>query len=106
MDYGICRSCRAQLRWVKSAKSGKPMPLDVSEDRGNVLVDGIGRAHVFRDADAARAAALADEQTFGVEPVRFISHHAEGQCTKGREWQGKRRGDSDAPDPEPALRLL
>lgn len=82
------------------------MPLDESEDRGNVLVDGSGRAHVFRDADAARAAALADEQTFGLEAVRYISHHAAGQCTKGREWQGKRRADADAPDPAPAQGVL
>lgn len=104
--YAPCRSCKAQVTWGKTAKSGKPMPLDPSDDRGNALIDGTGRVHVFKDPEAARAAALADEMQFGVDPQRYISHHAEGQCPKGRAWQGKTRKDPDAPDPAPVQESL
>lgn len=78
------------------------MPLDESEDRGNVLVDANGKAHVFRDHGAALEAADADTETFGIVCATYISHHAEGQCPKGPAWRGKKRTDADAPDPAPA----
>lgn len=103
MNASNCRSCHRVVYWARTAKSGKPMPLDESVERGNVLVDGLGKAHVFAGNAAAHAAMEADFQTFGVGTT-WISHHAEGQCPQGREWQGKRRGDADAPAaaPEPA----
>lgn len=78
------------------------MPLDESADRGNVLIDEMGRAHVFRDNQAAREALDAEPERWSVSI--FISHHAEGQCPQGRAWQGKKRTDRDAPQapPEPA----
>lgn len=78
-------------------KSGKPFPLDEDDQRGNVLVDAQGRAHVFRDRPAALEAAAADVDLFGAAPLTYISHHAEGQCPHGDAWRGKKRSDPDAP---------
>lgn len=98
-EFSPCRSCRRQVRWAKTAKTGKPMPLDESPERGNVLLDAIGQAHVFKDRAAAMAAVEGRPEEFGVTDTTFISHHAEGQCPHGRAWQGKRRGDVDEPKP-------
>lgn len=103
MNVSPCRSCKRPVHWSKTARTGSAMPLDRDPDRGNVLVDGNGRAHVFRDHDAAVAASEADDEgRFGTET--YISHHAEGQCPEGSKWKGKQRSDSDAPQaptPEP-----
>jgi hypothetical protein len=57
MVYGQCRSCKAQIVWSKAAATGARMPLDPepNDEIGNILVDGHGRAHAFRN----RAAAIA-----------------------------------------------
>lgn len=105
MNRSACRSCRRLVFWAKSATSGKPMPLDLEPARGNVLVDAIGRSHVFRNHAQALATAEHDAGNgapIGFDTETYISHHADGQCPKGREWQGKRRSDPDAPDPTPA----
>lgn len=99
-DYGTCRSCRAQVRWAKSASTGKPMPLDRSPDRGNVLIDANGRAHVFKDHGAAVAAVMESDR-YGTET--FMSHHA--TCPEGPAWKGKKRKDPDAPS-EPVQESL
>lgn len=38
-----CRSCRARIRWVRTAAHGKPLPLDPKPDlAGNVIMsDGL-----------------------------------------------------------------
>ena len=41
LDRGTCRSCGAEILWVRSARSGKPMPLNpgrkvVVTERGEV----------------------------------------------------------------------
>ena len=52
----VCQRCPAFLRWVKSAATGRLMPLDINAvDDGNVVVVN-GRAHVYRTAAEARAA--------------------------------------------------
>lgn len=98
-DSAPCRSCRRPVFWAKTAATGKPMPLDEDDERGNVILDCAGRAHVFRDRAAALAAAEADEERFGIVSTTYISHHAEGQCPKGPAWRGKKRTDPDAPAP-------
>lgn len=76
MDYGSCRSCRAQIAWARSAKTGKPMPLDPEpdEERGNVLVDGQSRAHVFKDAAAAAAYQEATPDSELASSGKYLSH--------------------------------
>lgn len=42
-----CKSCSARLWWVRSASTGKMMPLDSKPDpRGNISVED-GQAHVL-----------------------------------------------------------
>lgn len=37
-----CSSCGAEITWVKSVTSGKPMPLNAEPEKRIVLVDAIG----------------------------------------------------------------
>jgi len=99
MNHAPCRSCRRQVLWTKSAATGKPMPLDRDDEHGNVVLDGSGRAHVFRNNEAARAAIDTAPESVALDCSGrvYISHHAEGQCPQGRAWQGKKRTDPDAP---------
>ena len=103
MDYGSCRSCGQQVAWARSAKTGKPMPLDPepNEERGNVLVDGHGRAYSFRDGDAALAYQEANPEHELAGSSRHMPHHA--TCLHGSAWRGKQRGDADAPAAQGAL---
>jgi hypothetical protein len=90
-----CRSCKTQVLWTKSAANNRPMPLDEAPDSGNVLVDGMGRAHVYRDHDTAMAELERDPE--GYSTVTYVSHHA--QCPQGQAWRAKKRTDADAPKP-------
>lgn len=94
---GHCRSCRRQVLWAKTVKTGSPMPLDEDADRGNVVLDHIGRAEVFANHEAALAAM---EGRLDI-PIgeTYISHHAAGQCPQGPAWQGRSRQDPPD-DPE------
>lgn len=106
-EFSPCRSCHRLVRWAKSAKTGKPMPLDEDLERGNVVLDIFGKAHVFGDHAKTVAAVAADEaDLFGMTSVTYISHHAAGQCPQGPAWQGVRRGDPDEPRPAPAQGTL
>lgn len=104
MNIGPCQTCKRGVTWTKSAARGRPMPLDQDDERGNVVLDGFGNAHVFKDHDAAIAAmgTTTDDGTEFPHGVTYISHHAEGQCPQGREWRGRRRADHPPPEPEPA----
>lgn len=82
MDFGTCRSCKAQVHWARSAATGKPMPLDEDPGNGNVVVDGSSRAHVFKDHAAAVEAMESDER-FPIGDT-YISHHA--TCPDRGEW--------------------
>jgi hypothetical protein len=97
MDHGPCRSCRQLVVWATSAKTGKAMPLnpEPDEERGNVLVDGNGRAFTFRNAAAANAYQEQFPESDLVGSSRYLPHHA--SCPQGPAWQGKHRGDADAP---------
>lgn len=54
-----CKSCNAEIEWVKSEASGRPMPLDVTRDgRGNIvetpngnLAVAAGMAHPYGSDD-------------------------------------------------------
>src|SRR4051794_15637284 len=92
-----CRSCHALVLWTRSAAGNKPMPLDEAPETGNVLVDGMGRAHVYRDHETAAAELERDPEAYSV--VTYVSHHA--TCPQGQAWRAKRRSAADAPQPEP-----
>lgn len=57
MEQKTCQNCGDAVFVVKTAKNRKRYLLDVEPDekRGNVLVDGFGRAHVFQNASKAAA---------------------------------------------------
>lgn len=101
-NYSPCRSCATPVFWVLTRKGAK-MPLDESPERGNVVLDETSRAHVFRD-HAAAVEAMEERPDIPLGDT-YISHHAEGQCPQGPEWQGKTRGDADAPKAAPQLDL-
>ncbi len=69
-ELGICASCESPILWVRAARSGRPMPLDREPAAdGNVRIARGGKAHVFRDAGAAREAEQA-----GLYPDLYRSH--------------------------------
>lgn len=68
------------------------MPLERAEERGNVLLDEFGAAHVFGDHEKAELAVRV-ESRFG--SVTYLSHHA--TCPARAAWKGVRRGDPGAP---------
>jgi hypothetical protein len=74
------------------------MPLDESPEQGNVLIDDMNRAHVYRDHAAAVTELARDPDRYSA--VTYLPHHA--TCAQGAGWRGKQRGDRDAPRPEPA----
>lgn len=77
MEYGSCRACGRQIVFARTAATGKRMPLDpVSTEDGNVLVDGFGRAHVFRSALAARAFQDARPDDEIAHADQYMAHHA------------------------------
>jgi hypothetical protein len=94
MDYGTCRSCRVQVLWARSASTGKPMPLDAEgdEERGNVLVDGQGRAHVFRNAQVAAAYQEEHPEADVATSSRYMAHHA--TCPNRERHRGNARQES------------
>lgn len=96
-----CRSCHAAVTWTRSAAHGKPMPLDEAPESGNVLVDAMSRAHVYRDHDTAMAELERDPEGYSV--MTYLSHHA--TCPEGPAWRAKRAAAKPAP-PDPQGSLL
>ena len=75
-----CRSCEAEVLFVPSAKTGKPMILDAEPNPvGNVLIRA-GVAAVISRQVVARE----DEQ-------RWMPHHA--TCPAAASWKGRVRSD-------------
>jgi hypothetical protein len=71
-----CKSCPAEIFWVKTV-NGKAMPLDAEPaDTGNVVVVN-GQAIVFAGPDR-----IPDEYR---EVPRYLSHHI--SCPQGRAWR-------------------
>ena len=88
-----CRSCRRQCVMARTVASGQWMPLEEDAEHGNVLVDDMGRAHVFRDNAAAVEELEREPWRWSV--LTFVSHHA--RCPKGGAW--RRRERKPAPNP-------
>jgi hypothetical protein len=72
-----CRSCKAAIVFARSATTGKLMPFELDDAKGDwSLVNGVA-SHVGK----APAAAIA-----GVDPVpRYTSHFA--RCPAASEWR-------------------
>jgi hypothetical protein len=78
------------------------MPLEEDSERGNVLIDDMGKAHAFKDHDAAVAEQAENEERYSV--ATFISHHA--VCPEGQAWRAKRAAKpkpAAPPDPQGSL---
>lgn len=72
------------------------MPLEEAPDTGNVVIDGTGRAHVFRD-HAAAMHAMDNDEYFPLGQT-YISHHA--TCPDRGEWsRAPRRQRAKKSDP-------
>jgi hypothetical protein len=79
-----CRSCQAEVIFVPSAKTGKPMILDAKPEKRIVLViaEGRGGSHnVLALPEVQRKAARVVEV--------YVDHHA--TCPAAKEWQGRTR---------------
>jgi hypothetical protein len=76
------------------------MPLQEDSERGNVLIDEMGKAHAFRDHAAAVVELEAEPERWST--VTFISHHA--VCPEGAAWRVKRPAKPKPPvDPQGSL---
>lgn len=73
-----CVSCGAQVIWVPTAASSRPMPLDAEPRGDGNVVMVMGTAHIV-----GRGAARVEGQ------VRYMPHHA--TCPQGKAWQGRTR---------------
>lgn len=51
-----CKSCSAPIEWVKYARTGKAMPLDLepAEDGNLVVIDGVAHQHMLGDTRPRR----------------------------------------------------
>jgi hypothetical protein len=56
-----CKSCSAPIEWVKSARTGKAMPLDIEPtDNGNlVVIDGVAHPRLAGDTKPRRTSHFA-----------------------------------------------
>lgn len=79
-----CRSCDAEVVFVPSAKSGRPMILDAEPRKGVVLTDRTMTLHglvgLADEIDVSSEARVVDVYT---------DHHA--TCPAAGEWKGRRR---------------
>jgi hypothetical protein len=70
-ELGTCISCERPILWVRSAANDRLMPLDRKPAAdGTVRLERGGAAHVFADADSAKADAR------GLYADRYRSHHS------------------------------
>jgi len=52
--HSRCRACQAVIRWAKSDKTGKPIPMDPEPVAdGNIVVNRLGVAHVLHKGEEA-----------------------------------------------------
>lgn len=79
-DKANCKSCGAEILWVKTIK-GRGMPLDSQPSpRGNVIISENGTALVYREPSAIAA-------RYENEP-RYLSHFA--TCKNADQWRKSR----------------
>jgi hypothetical protein len=76
-----CRTCKAEVRWARLARSGRPHPLDaVPSKRGNLRLLDDGRAELLAGPE------LVAVRTAGAE--LFVSHFTScPDCAEWRRWQ-------------------
>lgn len=72
---GRCKGCLAPIRWGKSAKTNKPMPIDPTPNNeiGNLWVV------TYEDGTPIFEVASTPQQVPANEPLRYTSHFA--TCT-------------------------
>lgn len=75
-----CRSCEAEVIFVPSSKTGRPMILNATPAKSVILVEPIGPLLIVRREVEGSAAAVVDVYT---------DHHA--TCPAAAEWKGKKR---------------
>lgn len=86
-----CRSCDAEVVFVPSAKSAKPMILDAKPKKGVVVGTSIteaGGVHAFANP------AIVESGGPGIVPQAIVTnvwtdHHV--TCPNAADWKGKRR---------------
>jgi hypothetical protein len=72
-----CRSCGAEIQWVRTAKGAMPLDAEPTE-RGNIVVHRADQITVYPSAEIAAAA--------GVRPEDLrISHFA--TCPESGAWR-------------------
>ena len=70
-ELGTCISCERPILWVRLVANNHLMPLDRAPvNDGTVRLERGGHAHVFADADSAKADAR------GLYADRYRSHHS------------------------------
>ena len=82
-----CRSCKAEVIFVPSAKTGKPMILDAKPEKRIVLLAPAGR-------DPSVLATPWPESPWPDGKVAkvidtYVDHHA--TCPAAAQWKGRRR---------------
>lgn len=82
-----CCSCDAEVIFVPSEKTGKPMILDAKPTKGVVLIEGNSKLHGL----AAFAQRVSDHDTEAVVVDVFTDHHV--TCPKAADWKGRTRKD-------------
>jgi hypothetical protein len=68
-----CRSCGAEIKWARTEKNGKPIPVDPEPVEGGNL-----ELHADDDGELVARALCGQEQTLpGMDlPDRYVSHFA------------------------------
>lgn len=81
-----CRSCDAEVIFVPSATSGRPMILDAKPAKGVVLVDtAFGAALLAADPRTEKAHARVVDT--------YTDHHV--TCPGADDWKGRTRATQD-----------
>lgn len=75
-----CRSCQARVFWVRTSSNRAMLVNESPDPKGNIVVDGVDRATVYRDS-AAAVEAGADRSKL------YVSHFV--TCDRPAEWRGK-----------------
>jgi hypothetical protein len=79
-----CRSCQAEVRFVPSAKTGKPMILDAKPEKRVVVVP----PDVGQTAFGGQVGPFGPDVAVVVDT--YVDHHV--TCPAAAEWKGRRRG--------------
>lgn len=78
-----CQSCNAEVVFVPSAKSGKPMILDAKPENRIVLID------VVTGITYATSAGTPSETVRAQVVDTYVDHHA--TCPKAADWRNRTR---------------